>query len=185
MSNYFLIYLGSHFYSNYLFNKSNLILPSLTFFEKIATYLNLEGRFRKTKTAIFSKVNEIFADFEIIKGLHLFTIKYLNFTIIANFYDIIIKFGHILKFAIINFNKDLDMILFNDNSIQLQQIIFFVIYSVKFFVEVIFIKKILNILLEKNIFNYYQADLYSRNSKVLSLTALKFINKNFMCVSLN
>jgi hypothetical protein len=145
----------------------------------------LEGRFRKTKIAIFTKVNAIFADFEIIKGLHLFITKFLNFTIIKNFYDFIFKFGHIFVFAVKRFNKNLDILFLHDLNIKLQQIVFFVIYSFIFFVEVIFTKKILNILLEKNIFNYYQSDLYSRNSKVLSLTALKFINKNFTCVNLN
>ena len=50
---------------------------------------------------------------------------------------------------------------------------------VGFFVKLIFTKKLINTLLEKNIFNYYQSDLYSRNSKILSITALKTFNKNF------
>jgi len=143
----------------------------------------LEGRFRKTKISIFNKIKYIFADFEVIKGLHLFIIKHLNFTIIKIFYDFVFFFKQIFIFAainnILNFNKYLGVSFLNDKIVVLNYIGSFVIYHIVFFVKLIFTKKLINTLLEKNIFNYYQSDLYSRNSKILSITALKTFNKNF------
>jgi len=66
--NTFFVYHGIFKNTNFLFNNANLILPAISYIERVATYLNIEGRIRRTKKVIIP-FKFMFTEFDIVKGL--------------------------------------------------------------------------------------------------------------------
>lgn len=148
--NSFIIYKGSFF--DEIAKCSDLIFPSTTFFEESLNYKSFDGRNVFTRKVISTSIysnKEFFYFFNILK----FKFFKFNFFSIINF-KLLFKY---FKFMYINFNS----LNFNFSK---NNIIFNSIKGYKFLVE----NKIFNSL----IINYYKSDIYSRNSKNISLASL-------------
>ena len=63
-----LIHQGSHYDSNFFFG-AGFLLPSLSYYEKIGTFRNIEGRFQTTKIAVNPLSDKIKNDWRILKAL--------------------------------------------------------------------------------------------------------------------
>ena len=174
----FIIYQGFIKGNSDLFQKANIILPSTAPYEMDNLFINLEGRYRFMKKHIKNFV-AIYSDWEIINLLKIYNKK----KYILNFF-FYYKFNFILKFFIkiidyfCNFFFSLDDYFINfffffgykkkyinelyNNDLQFSNII-----------DYYFKCKFLNTIFYRTINNYYSTDFFLRNSKVMSLTAIK------------
>jgi hypothetical protein len=151
LKNNFFVYRGFFFENGARI--SNLIFPSLTFFEFNNIYYNYQGILRSTKKIIHN-------EFEIVNDFYIYLINFYklyffnNFCLIKNIFNILKFFKFLtIEFTLYNFNNT-------------------------FYKKSIFLKK--NIVIENNIFssiifNFYKTDVYSRNSKNLHLASLDFL----------
>lgn len=174
----FIIYQGFIKSSTNLYLKSDIIIPSTAPYEMDNLFINLEGRYRFMKKSIknflvtytdwevinffkiYNKKKEI-VNFFFFKKLNLifkFFIKIINyfcnffFTLDDFFLNFFFFFGYKKKNIINLYNNDLQFSLILDNT-----------FKVKF----------LNTLFYRSINNYYFSDFFLRNSKVMSLSAIK------------
>lgn len=191
--NTFLVYQGSFKINNFIFNRANLILPITTFIERKSTFLNLEGRLRFSKQAIIPFKN-VFDDLEILSAL--FIIKkynfYLNFSFLNNFYFVLSFFVNIFDYKCIYvFNlKNIFQRSFFLLGLNLQSFVVSNMHNLIFFSKIHFTKFshkffFINSLINTYINNYYSTDIFSKNSKILSLQAIKAYKFNFSVNILN
>lgn len=174
----FLIYQGFIKSNNNIFQKADIILPSTAPYEMDNLFVNLEGRYRFMKKHIKNFI-AIYADWEIINFLKIYN-KKKN---IINF-SFFFKFNFILKFfmKIINYFCNFFFTL-EDFFINF---FFFFGYKKKYIIKIqndtlycsfiinnFFKNKFLNTLFTRNINNYYSNDFFLRNSKIMSLSAIK------------
>lgn len=152
--NNFIVYRGSFFDEGAKY--SDLIFPSTTFFEENLNYKSFEGinvNTRKVVSTNFYNNKEFFFFFNMLKlkffKSNLFSI--INFKVVLKYF----KFLYI-NFNNINFVFDRNL-LFKSNQLN----------NYKFFIE----NKIFNSI----IINYYKTDVYSRNSKNISLASLEYL----------
>jgi hypothetical protein len=170
------IYQGFIKSNNKLYLNTDVILPSTAPYEMDNLFINLEGRYRFMKKHIKNFL-AIYADWEIIDFLKIYNKKnnVLNF----NFFN---KFNFISKFFI----KIIDYICGYFFTLEDFFINFFFFFGYKkkiinqnndlFFILIlnkIFVNKFFNTLFNRNINNYYCNDFFLRNSKVMSLSAIK------------
>jgi hypothetical protein len=151
LNNSFIVYRGSFFENGAKF--SNLIFPSLTFFESNNYHYNCYGILCNAKKIIHN-------EFEIVNDFYIYLINFYKLYFFNNF-CVIKNFFKVLKF-------------FKFLNIE------FIIYDFKniFFKTDIFLKR--NIFIENNILssiiiNFYKTDIYSRNSKNLHLASLDYL----------
>ena len=141
-------------------------------------FINLEGRYRFMKKHIKNYL-AIYADWEIINFLKIYNKKknivnlsfYYKLNLIFSFFKKLINyfcnFFYTLEEFFINFffyygYKKKNLININNNDLQFSIIL-----------KNIFKNKFLNILFNRSINNYYFSDFVVKNSKVMSLSALK------------
>jgi NADH dehydrogenase/NADH:ubiquinone oxidoreductase subunit G len=148
----FIVYRGSFFDEGAKY--SNLIFPCSTFFEENLNFKNFSGKNLFTKQVIstnFYNNKEFFFFLNNLKfkffKLNLFSI--INFKVLFKYF----KFMH-LDFSCKNFSLNINILKST-----------FKCY--KFVIE----NKIFNSL----IINYYKTDVYSRNSKNISLASLEYL----------
>jgi|SRR5882724_9485977 len=168
----FIIYQGFFVNNNYFFNLVDLIFPSTIYVEKNCTFINLEGRYRVCKSAIKSA---IFADFEIFNGIRIFKkIKMpFNFSIISIFYDVFFYFKNYINY-LNNF------FIFLDSFKQLsKKMNFYFILGLDSFFLYNYIKKLVNSFFFRYINNYYNFDVFCKNSKLMANCALKISDVSF------
>ena len=150
--NNFIVYRGSFFDEGAKY--SNLVFPSTTFFEENLNFKSFNGLnvyTRKVISTNFYNNKEFFFFFNNLK------FKFLKFNLFS-----IINFKLLFKyFKFLSVNFDCINYFFDKNvkSIELK--------NYKFLVE----NKIFNSL----IINYYKTDVYSRNSKNISLASLEYL----------
>ncbi len=165
------IYQG-FFYLSKIFEYINLVLPSTIYIEESSSYINIEGRLRYNNLAI-KPFKNIISDYSIIESLNIL-LKYLiknNFSILSNYYKIessfLIIFNLFNNYLFnINFYKkriDNKNLFSNDNIFSLTFYNFFLFNSIFYTV----------------INNYYSSDIYSKNSKILTIMAKKITYHNF------
>ena len=152
------------------FSNLDLYLPVATHFEKVSTYLNLEGRLRQTKIAI-SAPESVLTDSELIKLLFITKNKKYkkNFSIISNFYNTMEFFKKSLNYIQkVDYSPVIFQIpyLFNLSPSETAEST----YTLQFGHSSIF---------KKQNPNYYNADLVSKSSKTMSLFASKIKFSNF------
>jgi NADH-quinone oxidoreductase subunit G len=170
------IYQGFIKSNSNLYLKADVILPSTAPYEMDNLFINLEGRYRFMKKHIKNFL-AIYADWEIINFLKIYNKKknILNF----NSFN---KFNFISKF----FRNIIDYISSFFFTLEDFFINFFFIFGYKKkiinhnndlnFIPIlnkIFVNKYFNTLFNRNINNYYSNDFFLRNSKVMSLSAIK------------
>ena len=174
----FIIYQGFIKGNSDLYLKANIILPSTAPYEMDNLFINLEGRYRFMKKHIKNFV-AIYTDWEIInfikiynKKKNIFNLYFFNkFNFILNFFTKIIDY-------FCNYFFSLDDFFFN--------FFFFFGYKKKYInelynndlqfstiIDYYFKSKFLNTIFYRIINNYYSNDFFLRNSKVMSLTAIK------------
>lgn len=185
--NAFIIYQGSLKTNTSLFNKANLIFPVSTYVERSSTYLNLEGRIRFTKKVI-TPFKFVFSDFDIVRALFFVRKRFFinNFSKINDFYKTMSNFGNIINYNIYlsshfdSFNTRLQYISglnitklnkFDVDSISPFYLNLFSSSNNKFF--------FINSLLARSVNNYYSSDFFVKNSRIMSMCALKTFSGNF------
>lgn len=186
-SSNFIVYQGFFKSDKSIFSYSDLILPVMTYTEKTSSYLNLEGRLRIARKAIFP-FKYIFSDWSVIRGLYLCFRGYIlnNFSKISDFYYITAFFFRIIYcncyfvvnlrytskefFYISGFSLDKSSNL----NLNLFAPLFFKLLSLT-----IFDKFIYNSILNRIINNYYNFDIFCKNSRTMTLSSLKVKTGNF------
>lgn len=174
----FIIYQGFIKGNSNLFLNANIILPSTAPYEMDNLFINLEGRYRLMKKHI-KNFSTIYADWEIINFLKVFNKKkdILNFSFFKKFNFISIFFLKLIDYFC-NFFFVLDEFFIN--------FFFFYGYKKKHIIELynndlefskninyFFKNKFFNTLFYRIINNFYSSDFFLRNSKVMSLSAIK------------
>jgi NADH-quinone oxidoreductase subunit G len=180
---YFIIYQGYFINSSFIYFKANLLLPALVYLEKNSTYINLEGRYRLSNKTVFPS-SFVYADFDIIQCINLLKNKIIskNFSIIEKFFDIILFFNKLIHY---------DCLFFSSINYFLNNLRLFFWYE-NWSKKIIFLQfitfffnkyKLINSVLSQIINNYYQTDIFCRNSKIMSLCSSKMIIKNFIYIN--
>jgi len=174
----FIVYQGFIKNNSKVYLKADVILSSSAPYEMDNLFINLEGRYRFMKKHIKNYL-AIYADWEIINFLKIYNKKknivnlsiYYKLNLIFSFFIKLINyfcnFFYTLEEFFINFffyygYKKKNLININNNDSQFSIIL-----------NNIFKNKFLNILFNRSINNYYFSDFVVKNSKVMSLSALK------------
>jgi NADH-quinone oxidoreductase chain G len=163
----FVVYQGSFQESSQLLNFS-LIFPVTVYTERLSTYLNIEGKIRRTQKAI-SCFFFVYSDWEIFRALFFFRSLFYssNFSILENFFYLVSFFTDLISYSCLFFNK---LTVLNE-------------ILEPFFFNLLFLNlkvlKIINGLFSYNLGNYYSCDQYTRNSKVMNICSLNLHLFNF------
>ena len=168
----FIVFQG--FIKNSMYFESDLILPSSAIYEFDSIFINLEGRYRSIKQSIKSFF-DIYSDWEIINLLNLFNKKktLLKISYFINFYQILKYLVNVLNYYC-NF--------FLSNKIFNIELFYSTVYNYKkllnrkydnFNFNTYGYNKFQNTLFNSFINNYYASDFYTKNSKIMSFSALK------------
>jgi len=98
----FLVYQGFFADSSVSYYRADLVLPTTTYAEKAASYINLEGRYRFSKRAVVP-FKALYADYEIIESLN--SLKLLkiahNFSKIIQFWSVVFYFNVLINYECI------------------------------------------------------------------------------------
>lgn len=183
----FIVYQGSLKINTNLFNKANLIFPVSTYVERNSSYMNLEGRIRFTKK-IITPFKFVFSDFEIMRALFFVRSRYFlnNFSKLTDFYKVTGYFSNIIVYnSILLFNlNSVSSRFYNLTGIYLNKNNYFDINNV----TPIYLNLLLslnnsgiffNSIINRSINNYYSSDFFIKNSKIMSMCALKTFSGNF------
>lgn len=165
------IYQG-FFYISKIFEYINLVLPSTIYIEESSSYLNIEGRIRYSNLSI-KPFKNIISDYLIIDSFNIL-IKYLiinNFTVFNNYFNIVSKFTIIFNL----FNNYLSNINYYKKRIENKNLFDYNFFSFNFYNFFFF-----NSIFYTVINNYYASDIYSKNSKILTIMSKKIIYNNFV-----
>lgn len=183
----FLVYLGFFKANNFLLNRANIILPVSTYMERVSTFLNLEGRLRIARKAIIP-FKSILHDIFVVNALFFLKRRFFsyNFSRIFRFYFVLQFFLNFIDYrCFFNFNlKFLSVRLFFLSGFYLQSNLKFDLKSfIPSFIESNFVLfhdvAFLNSSFDKVVNNYYSNDIFSKNSKILSLQAIESFGLNF------
>jgi len=181
--NTFFVYQGVFGTANFLFNNANLILPTTTYVERAATYLNIEGRLRSAKKAVIP-FKFLFTEFDIVKGLLLTKKKKIrhNFSILKNFHFLNF-FKNLICYNCL-FVLDLNYLvkrLYSLTALPFEYINFNVmpLFYLNYLIGLISDNLLFNTVINRTINNYYASDMFSKNSKIMSLCSIKVSFFNF------
>jgi len=173
--NNFIIYQGYFYNSSYIYYKSNIILPAAVYLEKSTSYINLEGRYRFTKKAI-TPFTHIHLDSDIIQVLSSLRItKFVkNFSIVENFFEVLLNFINIINYECLFFSS------INSFFFKLRKKFWFSEPFINFFEDTINIfkniyskHKFLNTIFCRFLHNYYNSNIFCKNSKIMSISSHK------------
>lgn len=182
----FSIYQGFFRTNSFVYKRANLILPVTLFVERNGTYINLEGRLRATKR-ILTPFSFLLSDFSIMKGL-IFMKRFLwpsNFSIFPLFNKILSNFFYLFLYTFDFFMK---RSLYYISSFLLSGYFLNELVNIEFFsfdflliyeFYSLFIFSFFNSIFIRAIHNYYSFDIFSKNSRTLSLCAIKVKFHNF------
>jgi hypothetical protein len=174
----FIVYQGYIKGNSNLFFKSDIILPSAAPYEMDNLFINLEGRYRYMKKHIKNFL-VIYSDWEIINFLKIYNKKknilnlspFIKFNFIFIFFKNLINYDcnyfftleeFFINFFFYNGYKKKYIIELQNNDLQFS-----------FILNSIFKNKFINTLFYRAINNYYFNDYFLKNSKIMSLTAVK------------
>jgi len=147
----FVVYRGSFFDEGV--KRSNLVFPSSTFFEENYNYKSFNGLNLFTRKVISNNFYNNKEFFFFLNNLKFKFFKSYLFSIIN--FKVLFKY---FKFLYIDFNYK----VYNNFNFYLNNIL-----SYKFLIE--------NKLLNSLIINYYKTDVYTRNSKNITLASLEYL----------
>ncbi len=162
------------FFKNWgnFFSKINLILPSLTYLEQNALYLNLEGKIKfNKKVLVSSKIK--YSDWEILQYINLNKLNFKNWNLVK-----IASFKLFEKISLfINYFCDFFFSFESSKPILYKKGVFFELMHfelIKHFFKKTFCNKFIDSNLNRRINNYYSTDILSQYSKTLSICAANF-----------
>ena len=175
----FIVYQGFIKNNSSLFTNADVILPSAAPYEMNNLFINLEGRYRFMKNSIKSSLN-VYADWEVINFFKVYNKKkaIVNFSFFKKLNFILRFFTKIVDYFC-NFFFTLEDFFINffyfygyKNKKKKKQLY---LNDIKFFnvLNIFFKNKFLNTLFSRNINNYYFNDFFLKNSRIMSLSALK------------
>lgn len=167
----------------------NLLLPVSTYSERVSTYLNMEGRIRLTKIAV-TPYKSVLSDLEIIRILMLLKRKYYssNLSILNNFHNIMSFFSNFINYNCCFFSR---LSLFLSSSVSVFGFSLRKFYNLTGQWSFDYYKKVLelrcidyklkfnNSIYSTLIYNYYNSDIFVRNSKIMSLCSSRLYITNF------
>jgi NADH-quinone oxidoreductase subunit G len=171
--NNFLVYQGSFFQVDFFFNTINLVFPVSIYAERVSSFLNVNGLLRRTRDAIKAS-SFVYADWEIFKALFFFRNLFysFNFSIIDKFFYINLFFSTVIDYScffFVNFGIH-SFNFYSKTQVKLYSLVLFLNYcNLRFFNTVIY----------RTCNHYYSSELFSRNSKILSLCFAKAVVNNF------
>lgn len=184
----FLIYQGYFKHTHTLYDYANIILPVSTYVERSISYLNVEGRLRMAKK-IISSYRLVLNDLEVLKGLFLSKKQYIshNFSILADFYNTLNYFKNLFNYGSAFMFNSSDILLrikllsgfFYNNYLTFCLSGFIPVFGVLFLNNHIHDCFFVNSLFNRVVNNYYFTDGYSKNSRIMSLSAIKLEVLNF------
>jgi len=131
---------------------SNLIFPSLSFFEDKGMFYNFKGSAKSTKKVVHNEHN-------ILSNFYQYLLNFYNFYFLNNFCSVKNIFS-LLRFF--------DFLLIDFKHIPLSNIVY---KSANYNASKIYD----NTILSSIVFNFYKTDSYSRNSKNLHLASLDYL----------
>lgn len=165
----FVVYQGSFFEDSTFFSFVNLLLPVALYSERVSSYINVEGRLRRTTLAI-TPFNLVTTDLEIFQALFYYKCSFFprNFSLVSNFVFFIKFFSTVIDYSCLFF-------------FSLTENTFKYFYGEKVFAlgdtSILFLNyknlRIFNTLLVRNFNHYYGSEQFSRNSKIMSLCFMK------------
>lgn len=178
----FIIYQGFIKNNSDIYLNSDIILPSSAPYEMDGLYINLEGRYRIMKKHIKNFLT-IYMDWEIINLLKIFNKKksilkysfFLNNNPILNFFINIIDYNCNFFFNLEDFF--LYFFFFSGYKHKGALNICNNEFNFSFILQNNFKTKFYNIFFFRYVNNYYSNDYFLRNSKVMSLSAIKTYTK--------
>lgn len=151
----FIIYKGSFFDNGA--SMADLILPAKSVFEDNIRFLNYNGNIKMAHKIIFAE-NNILSSFDFFNCLNFFKNNFFKNGYFCHYVPLkkLIKYFDFLvvNFKFDNYNLHYDFLIRNENYYY-------------FFVD--------NFLFQNLIINYYKHDVYSRNSKNLSLASFEYL----------
>lgn len=173
----FLVYQGSFYSTTSFFSFLNLVFPVSIYTERISSFLNIEGRLRRTQKAIETAL--VYSDWEVLKALFIFRNNFFSFnfsvfgfdlSLMQNFFNNLIDYSCIFfyNFALLG-TPLLDSFSKHPNVSPLP-FYSFILHKVS---------KVFNTVLSRAFNDYYTSDIFSRNSKLLSICFSKGIGSSF------
>lgn len=156
----------------------NLYLPSKSHLEQASIYFNMEGRLRLTKAAV-TPFRLIHSDEEILTILSLLKKRFLlsNYSYLTNFQATNDFFKNIVSYKrhFINLDHSRENLLIEMNSLNINENYSFdsIIPYTAGLNNSYSKLKVINSMFSRKIYNYYSQDVYCKNSKVMSLAAMK------------
>jgi NADH-quinone oxidoreductase subunit G len=174
----FIIYQGFIKVNTDIYTRADIILPSTAPYEMDGLFINLEGRYRFMKKNIKNFL-AIYTDWEILNFVKIYNKKknilkysfFYKYNLILQFFiniiDYVCNFFYSLEDFFINFffyygYKKKNLLQLYNNDINFSLIL-----------NNIYINKFYNTLFNRTINNYYSNDFFLRNSKIMSLSAIK------------
>jgi hypothetical protein len=159
------VFQGFYYISNF-FDKINLILPTSIYVEHSSFFINLEGRLRVANKAI-TPFKFIFFDKNVIESFSILirTLYKENFSIINNFYKVNKTFKNFINFYSNYLSNIRSYIILYENNINNLDINIYNIYFTNYILN--------NSILNKIIYNYYSSDIFSKKSKILTISSYK------------
>lgn len=180
VSNFF-VYQGSFYSTSNFFSFLNLLFPVSIYTERVSSYLNVEGRFRRTQKAI--EMPLVYSDWEVLKALFVFRTNFFNFNFSIFGFDSTIMgdfFSHLIDYSCIffyNFNIIKTVSTFVPLMEDQQTAVVSAISNYPFLSSGV--SKVFNTLFSRSFNDYYNSDFFSRNSKLLSICFSKIASSTF------
>lgn len=168
-SSNFVVYQGSFFEDSTFFSFVNLMLPVALYSERVSSYINVEGRLRRTTLAI-TPFNLVTTDLEILQALIYYKYSFFprNFSLAPSFSFFMRFFSTVIDYSCLfffNLTENTFKHFFGDKLVAFDDtsVLFLNYKNFKFF----------NTLLVRNFNHYYGSEQFSRNSKIMSLCFMK------------
>lgn len=165
----FIVYQGSFFEDSTFFSFVNLILPVALYTERVSSYINVEGRLRRTTLAItpFSLVS---TDLEIFQALCYYKFSFFqsNFSLLSNFTFFVKFFSTVIDYACVfffNLTEHTFKYIYGEQPLVFGDASAFYLNHKNL--------RVFNTLLARNFNHYYGSEQFSRNSKIMSLCFMK------------
>ncbi len=171
----FFVYQGSFFNYNFFFQFMHLIFPVSIYTERVSSFLNIEGRLRRTCKAV-TPFHFVYTDLEIFKALFYFKNMFFssNFSVISNF-----KYTSSFFFTFIDYSCVFFFNIMENTFKHVYKENLLVPLYVGNLVYHYKVVKIYNTVISRDFSHYYNSDIFSRNSKILSICFMKASFHNF------
>lgn len=175
-SSNFFVYQGSFFNYNSFFQSMHLLFPVSIYTERSSSFLNVEGRLRRTSKAAVP-FRFVYTDLDIFKALFYFKNMFFlsNFSIIYNFKYTSSFFYTFIDYSCIfflNITENTFKAIYKENLLPSLCFSDFAVPHCKDM-------KIYNTVVSRAFSHYYNSDIFSRNSKILSICFMKADLSNF------